>query len=427
MKKGSIFLAAAVLAALAGCQEKESQPEQPEEEIVQMPEEEEQEEGIREYEVTLSDKLSDFEFAIDGETVTIPSKLEEWNKKGWEYKPKKEEGELDGESYVEGELLTKEENTLTVDLVNPESEKKPLSASYVGGVVLEYQEKGPVFQLPGNITVGKSVLNEVTEQYGTPTDEYEEKDEIYVTYEFGVYKEAEFIFDIQEEVLSGVSLKNYREPEDESETISKEEPEAVKSYVEPQELSENPADYVVSYDQQLYQIPAPVSCFTENGWKIEQEGSDTYVKAGRHGYVTLEKDGHTIYGVVKNYGDQTIGMEHAFMTNVSGDFDVTKVPIAVADGITLGMAEEEMKSRFGENTYETSEEEKGISYYLYSDETKKNFIRILVDKDLKLVREIEVSNSPDTLGNKEEDSQTQAPESSALIDEEKLPDAQPEE
>ena len=43
------------------------------------------------------------------------------------------------------------------------------------------------------------------------------------------------------------------------------------------------------------------------------------------------------------------------------------------------------------------EEEQGVSYYLYSDETKKNFIRIFIDRDLKLIREIEVSNSPETL------------------------------
>lgn len=61
------------------------------------------------------------------------------------------------------------------------------------------------------------------------------------------------------------------------------------------------------------------------------------------------------------------------------------------------MAEEAMKIQLGGSTYETQEEEQGVSYYLYSDETKKNFIRIFIDRDLKLIREIEVSNSPETL------------------------------
>ena len=56
-----------------------------------------------------------------------------------------------------------------------------------------------------------------------------------------------------------------------------------------------------------------------------------------------------------------------------------------------------MKIRLGGSTYETEEEETGTAYSLYADETKKNYIRIFVDQDLKLIREIEVSNSPEQL------------------------------
>ena len=61
------------------------------------------------------------------------------------------------------------------------------------------------------------------------------------------------------------------------------------------------------------------------------------------------------------------------------------------------MSEDDMKIRLGGSTYETEEEETGTAYSLYADETKKNYIRIFVDQDLKLVREIEVSNSPEQL------------------------------
>lgn len=101
--------------------------------------------------------------------------------------------------------------------------------------------------------------------------------------------------------------------------------------------------------------------------------------------------------MVKNYGESRIPVKNCMVTNVSGDFDVTKIPIAVGNSITLGMSEDDMKIRLGGSTYETEEEETGTAYSLYADETKKNYIRIFVDQDLKLVREIEVSNSPEQL------------------------------
>lgn len=80
-----------------------------------------------------------------------------------------------------------------------------------------------------------------------------------------------------------------------------------------------------------------------------------------------------------------------------GDFDVTKVSVEIYRGITLGMSEETMKALLGDNVYETEELDNGVSYFIYADEAKQNYTRIFVDKDLKLVREIELSNSPDTL------------------------------
>lgn len=422
LKKRVLLLLAAALLVAAGCQKEQGKTA---EEETLKPVEQEEETGIKEYDVTLSGNLWDFQFAIDGETMSLPSGMKEWKEKGWEYSEEKEENLLDTESYIEGETLTKGEASILVDFVNLEGESKAIQECYVGGAALEYQEQGPVFQLPGEITLGKSVLNEVTEAYGTPTDEYEEKEQIYVVYEYGIYKKAEFVFRLQDEVLYKASMKNYREPENEKEEISKEEPQAVKNYQKPEGFSDNPLDYVVQYAGDFYKIPAPVSAFTENGWEMVKEGSDSYIKPGRHGYVTLEKAGQTLYAVVKNYGEKTVEIQHGFVTNVSGDFDVTKVLLAVGNHITLGMTEEDMKILLGGSTYEAAEEEEGTSYYLYSDETKRNFIRIFVDKELKLIREIEVSNSPAVLDGSQgeadgEESGEDSPETNVLIDEEKL-------
>lgn len=399
MKKRWLFVTAALLFALSGCRKTEEQVNQESEEVVPLPleEQEETDDEVKEYPVELSKYLYDFEFSINGEKEKLPSKVQEWLEQGWEYVGAEEETILETESYIEGKSLKRDGIEIKADVVNLEGEEKKEKDCYIGGVTLEYAQDGGSFQLPGNITLGKSDFNQVLEVYGAPTDEYSEKEDLYLTYEFGTYKKAEFVFDTEQELLYRAVLINYREPVSEEEEISKEEPAEILEYQTPETLTDNSAEYVVSFDHALYEIPAPVSEFEKNGWKIQEEGSDAYVKAGRHGYVTLEKGDIVFYGVVKNYSQNTVPVEYTFLTKISGDFDIVKIPISIGKEITLGMAEESMKIQLGGSTYETQEEEQGFSYYLYSDETKKNFIRIFIDRDLKLIREIEVSNSPETL------------------------------
>ena len=137
----------------------------------------------------------------------------------------------------------------------------------------------------------------------------------------------------------------------------------------------------------------------------------------------MEKDGQTLYGVVNNYSKSAVPIKNSFLTNLHGDFDVTKVPIQIYRGITLGMNEESMKEALSDAKYETKEDEEGVSYYLYEDEEKRDYVRIFVDKNLKLVREIELSNSPEGLEEKmlsEEDEKSV--EASAMSGSDTLPE-----
>lgn len=409
--KRGILLCLMSLLFLGGCQKKENTPN-----LQEIPQQEEN----KKPEVSLSENLWDFEFSIGEDVWELPLELSKWEEKGWSFEGKQEETMLEGETYIEGETLKNQEQEIYVDFVNPEGEKKPLKECYIGGILLKHEEKDPYYQLPGGITLGESTIVEVTDKFGTPTDEYEEKEDIYIMYEYGKYKEAELVFHVDDEVLYQVRLKNYREPENEEEQISDEIPEVVKEYKTPEEYNGDFQEYIVKYDDFFYQIPAPVSEFVENGWTISEEGSDNYVKAGRHGYVTLEKNGQSLYAVVKNYGEETTNTQNTFVTNLSGDFDVTKVSIGVGDEIVLGMSAGEMRQRMEESLYEKEEDEKGENYYIYSDESKKNFIRIFVDRDLQLVREIEVSHSPETLYEGEENEDERINSSNTLLNEETI-------
>ena len=69
--------------------------------------------------------------------------------------------------------------------------------------------------LPGEIVMGKSSLDDVLEAYGEAADQYEEKDTIFLTYEYGIYKKADLLFDAQEEILYKIEMKNFRNPSSE--------------------------------------------------------------------------------------------------------------------------------------------------------------------------------------------------------------------
>lgn len=422
MKKKMLVLFLAVGMILGGCQNTQEKPQTGKREETSRDETEDTPEEEKNYDVKLSKNLYDFEFAINDTVFHLPQALDDWKETGWSYERAESEEMLDGDSFLEGETLKNEEKELIVDIVNLDGEKQQLGACSVGGVTLENTDKdNMVYQLPGKITVGESTLDDVLDAYGDPDDRYEEKDWVYVTYEYGIYKKADLVFDIEDEVLEKAVLKNYRDSEPEE--TSKDVPKEVSDYQAPEAFSENPLDFIVQFDGDFYQLPAPVSEFIKNGWKIDEEGSDTSVKAGRHGYVTLEKDGQTLYGVVNNYSKSAVPIKNSFLTNLHGDFDVTKVPIQIYRGITLGMNEESMKEALSDAKYETKEDEEGVSYYLYADEEKRDYVRIFVDKNLKLVREIELSNSPEGLEEKmlsEEDEKSV--EASAMSGSDTLPE-----
>ena len=130
-----------------------------------------QQEENQKPEVSLSENLWDFEFSIGEDKWKLPQELSKWEEKGWSMEEKQKETMLDGETYIEGEILKKQGQEISVDFVNPEGEKKPLKECYVGGIFLAYQEGGSYYQLPAGITLGESTIVQVTEQFGTPTDE----------------------------------------------------------------------------------------------------------------------------------------------------------------------------------------------------------------------------------------------------------------
>lgn len=395
-------LAAAAVWILCGCQNR--QQENPITAVSQSTEDEEPEdtmdealpgEGIPVYDVELSDDLSSFEFAVWGEKYRIPVSYREFCEKGWTYEGDPDQ-KIGPKSWLEGQRFETEQGTVETDIMNPDSEEKPVSECYIAGFYVDAEkeeESGVYVSLPGEIELQDSVSEDVIAAYGAPKDRYEQDGGFCLTYEFGMNQTAEFGFDSETDVLTSLGLRNLEDPEGDEElehAVSGRTP-MVEAYEAPEQPGTGLDEFIVSYDGVLYRMPVPVAVLEEHGWKVKEKESDEAVRGLEYGYATLEKDGRRLFGNVWNPSDEAVTVENCFVTALYGDLDTTKVPIMVAGGIRLGMPEEDFLAAVHEEYAKTEDEEKQTTVYtFYADEEQQDYTEITVDRMLGLVRGIKV-------------------------------------
>ncbi|MDD3278610.1 MAG: hypothetical protein PHG16_06960 [Lachnospiraceae bacterium] len=358
-------------------------------------------EDIPEYEVELPESLSDFTIAIWGENYELPMKYKDFIAMGWSY-----DGDdtktIASESYLNDESFEQEGNKILIDLMNPETVDQPIAECYVAGMHIDNTtEDGQAVyvNLPGDIVMQKSSEEEVTTVYGAPIDRYEEDDKIWLTYEYGMNRSVQLGISDDTDQLMQLDIQNFRNPlgEEELDNVSDAVTPEVEAYVKPETAGVTMNQFIVTYAGDLYRLPAPVSAFTDNGWEVKKDESDTAIKNGKYGYVTLKKDDQKIYAVVHNYGTDPTTIRNCFVTMLYGDLDTTKIPISIAGGITLGMGEEEFLTLARDQKYEkTQDKDKACDVYtFYLGDSKADYTKISLDQTLHLVREISVVHNQD--------------------------------
>lgn len=354
------------------------------------------EEEETEYVVELPENPDSFTIALWDEIYEIPVSYKAFTAYGWEF-GSDESRIIEGQTYSE-ESCVREGNGITVDLVNPDTMDHEVSECEIGGIRIDahsVEGQGVYAQLPGSVILQKSSIADVLNIYGEPKDRYEEAGEIQLTYEFGLYQNITLCFEAETGLLFRIGLKNivlHVEQQDLSE-VSSEITEEVKAYEAPAEESLLPTDFVVAYDGVLYQLPAPVCSFTEQGWTVDTAASDLALAADTYGSVTMEKGNSRIYGTIRNMGTEATTVENCFLTVLYGDLDTVKVAIRTA-GITLGMPEEAMTELLGAAAEKTEDAENGLLIYtLFTDESRVNYVEVRVDSTLHLVRGIRIVNN----------------------------------
>lgn len=345
-----------------------------------------------------SDILSSFQIKIDGEWYQFPMKYEEFIEKGWQLDGLDSQSEMTPGNY--GSVNVKK-NTIcaSVTIMNFGMNTKPLSECYVAGIDLNetYLKDQMSFELPGGIVYDVSTMSQVEETYGAPSALYKTKEYGKLTYDLaGFYNRVEIFVDAAEKKVKRVAMICLTAPEDfEEDEINSEIPQVVAQYQTPQELGEDIASGTVRIDGSLYRIPAPVSAFLENGWKIVYDGNSEVI-AGQDsgdGYY-LMKNQQKLRICVKNYDDNATTVENCFVTEIYNQNFSTEILIELPREITFGMSSAQLEEILTGTEYEKEEGNTFLWYVIPCGEDSEDEVKICVNKKSDTVVKISIRREP---------------------------------
>jgi hypothetical protein len=155
--------------------------------------------------------------------------------------------------------------------------------------------------------------------------------------------------------------------------VSTEVPDVVANYQAPEALSEDYLDPVVEYFGDLYQLPAPVSAFVENGWTIQNASDDDYVSGNSMEAIDMMKENQTVHFYIYNVTGNATTYENCMVRELSyHTYDESIIDMKLSGGITLGSDSDEILAFADENGYLYTDEREDGYLQIYKNEKRKN-------------------------------------------------------
>lgn len=355
----------------------------------------------------LSDDIYDFQLKLDGDVYQFPMSFSDFTALGWKLDGDEstslEPNSYTSESFLKGYLRA------YVDVFNMGINSAPLTDCTIGGISIDAYdfEDAPetTIEFPGGVKYGSATLDDVKTAYGEASDVYEGDLYTKLEYDYDSYQDWEFYVYNETGTLDEFSVRNFVQDEEANAAaaseISSEPTEDVLGYTAPTELGDDPLSFIVEYAGDLYQLPAPVSVFLENGWTLKTEDSDPYAVGGGSAWVSMLKDGQELRTLATNYSPDATTVENCFITSVESDSYSTDLPITVPGGITKGMSKDDLVALLDSmDGIKYTVEDSSEDYHYYNIETPESSldgISIMVRTEDNTVGTVEVSYRPDSL------------------------------
>lgn len=349
---------------------------------------------------TYRSELFEFHVTIGQTEYTLPEKFQTFLDKEWGYDGDKEL-ELNPNEYVADEAIYKNNHLLYVSFVNLGYDIQKLQNCSIGSILFDQialKDANTNIILAGGIKYGESSKEDIIKAYGTPDNEENSDTESILTYEESDYSKVVFTVNKKKNVITDILLTNFTPSVDDL-NISKDTLEIVSSYSAPKELGSNLQKPVLSFDGANYQLPAPVSAFLDNGWKLAEDAYDA-VAARKSCTMHLEKGDYRIKIKVVNFTDEAQYLNNCFVTwlETNKTEDRLNVSMELPGKIKTGMSEADLIKALGDTAYKKDEksDEKYITYDV-TYEGKSGKVRLYVLKENPVLWRIVAENQPDEI------------------------------
>ena len=164
-------------------------------------------------------------------------------------------------------------------------------------------------------------------------------------------------------------------------------PEYLSAYKAPSELGDDLLSGRVRIGGDLYQLPAPVSVFLQNGWEVAARPG--FVAAHKSDSMQLRRDGLSLEITVTNFSEYQTLAENCAVTGIMPRAD-NGVAVDLPKGLSLGVQEAVVKAM--DVNFNISDNTKSLSYYISESEAKKE-LHVRVLKETGTVDSITLRNN----------------------------------
>lgn len=157
-----------------------------------------------------------------------------------------------------------------------------------------------------------------------------------------------------------------------------------------QELGDDLLSGIVLFDSHLYELPALLSAFLENGFSIDLEESDLELEAEKAGFVVLQKDDKKVKMMIENDTDQTAKAEECLVTCLWSSQYEDGFSLVLPGKIEIGMKTEDLDKILEKFDVATGESDHFLSYWITGQDSDLDETSIFVEKETGIVAKIQI-------------------------------------
>lgn len=303
--------------------------------------------------------IYDFSIKIEEEYYSFPMTYEDLISYGWTLDPEEDSEEWVPVNRYGHVKFYRDEDEIQVLLLNQKinavlKKQCVVAGIYINRKKLKLNGKESLetkIRLPRGVLLGQATTREIKNAYGEPEEEYVATYYKRYRYKRAVYQQVDLYVDIETGTLEAFYLRNFTEMDDfDKGRVSEEIPRNVVAYKVPEHMEDDLLGSVLEYGGDLYRLPAPVSAFLKNGWKVEAQTAP-YVEGNTMTSIFMKKDDVKVKMQVFNYEENAAWIENCFITTLSTLVYDKRITLRLAGNYSIGAKKQDLLKAAQEKGY----------------------------------------------------------------------------